>query len=490
MNRVTTSDRVKRNAAGLCVAGTAVLAAKLTTLALPYYWDEMEWAAGAIWLSQRSVMHALPGWYPPATFLGHPPAMHVLLSLLFKLFGQSTTVAHLLAGAFSALGLFFAFKLGRLLYGSVAGIVAALFLLAMPVYFAQSGMFLGDVPVAALGTGCVYFALQDRYRAYAIGAVPLVLIKEPAAAVITAITIYKLITTKGDYRTRLGVACLYAAPLLVLCAFLVVQRLTTGSWVFINDSPVGLFETSVNSVGHRIRTISQWVFIDQSRFLLVVLTVLGAVVVPRSYWRRALLLFAMITIMGAYPYAVIYYLPRYVMPVFPFLCIAAAGGLSESVRFLVPAQGRLSAAITLASAIGLAAVMHQSPADKSESNYEWNMGYRNVIRVYQAAYAALERQLDQESNEPCVLTLWPHNVTLTRPELGYVRRPFPVATFRRDAPPAEPPCNLILWSEPADSSKIALREYARQHQYTLRERIVDGTIVTELYQRTSGNSPG
>jgi hypothetical protein len=131
----------------------------------------------------------------------------------------------------------------------------------------------------------------------------------------------------------------------------------------------------------------------------------------------------------------------------------------------------------------LAAVIHASPAIVAGSNHEWNMKYVDVIRVYRATYASIERHLERASSRACVLTVWPHTLQLSRPHLGYVTSPIPVVGFRHDSAAAEPACDLILWSHPAHALKDALRAYADANGYVLAERLADGPIVAELYRR-------
>src|SRR5262249_22141264 len=144
----------------------------------PLYWDEMGWATQARWLSQGNLARALPGLRPADAFWGHPPALHLTLALLAKLFGYSIALAHLIAVAFAFVGVWFSFLLGRFLYDAKTGFFAALFLFFSPVYFAQSGMFLADAPVAALGVASIYFALRRNFLAYVLTASYMVFIKE------------------------------------------------------------------------------------------------------------------------------------------------------------------------------------------------------------------------------------------------------------------------------------------------------------------------
>jgi hypothetical protein len=151
------------NALPLLSLAALVILLKLPTLARPAYWDEMGWVSQAHWLSERNLLRALPGLRPPWMFWGHPPALHLTLAALWKLLGPSMSVAHLLIAGFAALGVCGTFLLARLLYNEKTAFFSALFLLLSPLYLAQSGMFLADIPVTSLGVLSIYLALRDRF---------------------------------------------------------------------------------------------------------------------------------------------------------------------------------------------------------------------------------------------------------------------------------------------------------------------------------------
>src|ERR1051325_5050203 len=159
-----------------------VFFAKLSILNVPLYWDEMGWAHQAHWLSGVNLARALPGLRAADAFWGHPPALHLTLASLAKVFGYSIVLAHLIAICFAFIGVWFTFLLGRLLYDAKTGFFAALLLFLSPIYFAQSGMFLADMPVAALGVASVYFALRRKFWAYVVSATYMVFIKETSIA--------------------------------------------------------------------------------------------------------------------------------------------------------------------------------------------------------------------------------------------------------------------------------------------------------------------
>jgi 4-amino-4-deoxy-L-arabinose transferase-like glycosyltransferase len=263
-----------------------VIGLKLPVLQTPYFWDEMgAYVEPSHWLSNQSLVHALPGLHPPDMFFGHPPALYALVALIFKLFGTASSGPHLLSMGFAFLGLCFTYRIGRLLYGRQVGIAAAALLFAMPLYFAQAGMMLGDIPVAALGVMTVYYSLTRCYPAFLLAGFCLVLVKETGMAVVVAAVIYQLLTNwRGKVELRR--ALMLAVPLVPLALFFAVQKLATGSLLpnpyfsvnaFATFAPMSLLLKGGEAIYN--------IFIVQFRFVLTLAAIAGLVLCRQVVFR-------------------------------------------------------------------------------------------------------------------------------------------------------------------------------------------------------------
>jgi hypothetical protein len=451
-----------------------VFAAKAPVLGIPYYWDEAGWVGAAHWLAGRNLLRAIPGLRPPDIFWGHPPGLHVLLASLFKLFGESQVVTHLLAVSFAFIGLYFTYRLGSLLYDRGTGAFAALALFLSPVYFAQSAMFLADVPVAALGVATIYFALRNAYVPYLLSATGLVLAKETGVAVVGAYLLFLLVTHRRDPRQAVHELTRYGLPLLVIGGFVAWQKLVTGEFFFIlGGMPFDFVEMGWSVWWAKLCLITRWLFWDQLRSIISALIVLGLVLAPGWRRRPELLLVAVIVLVSCYPFVAIFLLRRYLMPALPFLYLLGMGALSvllQSWRWRVGAASAF-VALSIVSVSDL----------RLAGNGEWTMSYLTVVRTAQAMYGYLH----EHHPNARVLAAWPDSVNLTRPYIGYVKSPVATLWFRLRGEPGPGEFDVVLVSSP--SAGEGLKAYAARLEASGALRLVkrfetDG-ITSELYTK-------
>ncbi len=272
------------------LAVTAILV-KLPTLDTGAYWDEIGYLGQARWLSEVSLLKAIPGLRPAGAFFGHPPGLFLILAALGKIFGVSVNTAHLLIAVFAAVGVCATFLVARYWHGIGAAWLAAFLLLLSPVYLGQSGFFLADVPVAALGALATYFLLTDRYGPYVACASAMVLLKETAIALVVALLLYRFVVLNPFRQARFRDVARYSVPLAVIGAFMLLQKATTGYFFFIYNFDTEMFVLTRDSVRYQVGAITRWIFIDQYRFIFTALIALNLLANARAR-RRELWLFA------------------------------------------------------------------------------------------------------------------------------------------------------------------------------------------------------
>ena len=125
-------------------------------LRLPYYWDE----AGYYIPAARDLLAGslIPRSTPSNA---HPPLVMAWLALCWKIFGESplvTRCAMLLLAAFSLLGFF---RLARTVSNNAVAISSTLLVAIYPVFFAQSSLAQIDLPSA----GFIFWGLDYFFRA-------------------------------------------------------------------------------------------------------------------------------------------------------------------------------------------------------------------------------------------------------------------------------------------------------------------------------------
>lgn len=466
--------RVPRSARGsgwlpLALLATLLLALKLPTLGTPAYWDEMGWLEQARALSEGSLLKAIPGLRPAAMFWGHPPGLHLTLATLWKLFDPSPASAHLLIAGFAATGVCAAFLLGRLLADQKTAWLSALFLLLSPLYLAQSGMFLADVPVAALGILSAYLALQRRFRAYLVCASCMVFFKETALALVAALVLYRVLFAVPHPRATLREAVYLAVPGLLLGAFFVLQKLTTGHFFFIYDFDIELFHLTADSVRNQFVRITRWVFVEQHRFVLTAVIALNLLLHPAARRRGELRLFLLVLLLSGYSFSVLYFLPRYLLPVLPFFYLLAASALLELAR------GRRRQLV--ASLATLAFLIWSLTAQRFRGNGETDLSYLRVVALHRTM---AERLATSHAGER-IVTVWPLTDELSRPFVGYVATPLPVKRFSAGGDLQG--SDLAVVGAPAERRAAELRRVLREQGWILLQRLGAGPLELALYRR-------
>lgn len=446
----------------------ATILLKLPTFDTPAYWDEMGWLRQAHWLSENNLLKAIPGLRPASAFWGHPPGLHLTLATIGKVFGASIHTAHALIAVFAALGVCATFLLARFWYGVRTAWVAALLLLLSPIYLAQSGMFLADVPVAALGALATYFLVRDTYIPYVVCASYMVLVKETAIVLVVALLLYRFVILNPVRQARLRDVARYSIPLAVIGAFILLQKAITGHFFFIYDFDVELFQRTPALMRAQFRLVTQTIFIDQYRLIFTALIALNLLVNPKAR-RRELWLFAFVVVLSGYAFSVLYYLPRYLLPVLPLFYILAAASILDLAR-----RPGLQ---LVAACVALGMMSWSLMSQPLRANGETSFRYLDIVAMHKAAIDRIAR----DRPDARVLTTWPHTGELTWPLFGYVRQPIHTQHFRVESDLRE--ADLILVSQPANGPEVALRELARRDAWRLIVRQEKESAWIELYAR-------
>jgi hypothetical protein len=300
-------------------------------------------------------------------------------------------------------------------------------------------------------------------------------LKETALAIVFAVSVYMLIVEwPRGARPAIGAMLAWAVPLLVMGGYYVVQALVTGVAFANYGEQFTIYRPRAGLT--ELERVTRWLFVEQRRWIFTALIAASLVASRAMRHPPALLLFALIAVCAGYPLCFLYFLPRYLLPVAPYLYIVAAGGLVQ----LMP-RPLMHGAV----AAGLLAVMiARLPGTDHTGNREWDMGYRTVVRAYAAAAAYVERAHPAAR----VVTTWPLSVSLADPRLGYVTAPLRTARLRDVRPlDAADDFDAVVATLQGDADPRALVDYAALRGLPLAATVGDGRARCAIYMRRAAN---
>jgi hypothetical protein len=462
----------------LAALGAVFVAVKLPVLNLPFYWDEQAYVLPSAWLAREGLVHVLPGLHPPAQFFGHPPLLYLLLGAQFAAFGETRWIPHLLVLGFALCAIAGTFAIGRRVRDTYTGAVAAALLCATPIFFAQSAMVLADVVLAALGVWAVHCCLAQRRAAYLVTATALLLCKETGLAIVASCAAYAFAVATGPTRAaRWRAGLLHAAPALALALFFAAQQWTAHAFVtnryFATNSlfNAGLF---AGETRHLIARVASWLFFSQGKWALALCLAAALCWRPRDLLRRELALFTGIAAAFGAAFVLIFFLPRYLIPVLPFYCIAAACAIASLAR------GRpwLRLAAPLAVEICLLARL-ATPCDGG--GLETNLCYADAVIADRAAAEWLALQpADRAGVVP-----WPYVRNLREPVLGYVAQPAPAPVRWVGTPGPAPDFVVTAPSSTTEDEHARLAALLAQGGFAPQARFTSGASVVEVHARAA-----
>ncbi len=386
-----------------------LFAIHLSLLSLPYFWDELgqfiptalDLLREGAWVARSAVPNV------------HPPGVEAYLVLFYRAFGYSipiTRVAMLLMASVGLLLLFLlAIRLSRGTKGAPA-FLPPIFLLVSPLFYTQSMMAQLDMPAMVFTLLALLLFFDKRYEWAAIACTVLVMMKE--TGLVAPVVFFVVLALRKEWRT----ASYFAAPAVLLAAWLVALHHVTGYWL----GDPGFANYNVNYSLHPVRaalTLSRrlyYLFAAEFRWIGTLALVLSArkVMLFRSReWRITLAVAAgttlLVSLLGGAE------LERYLMPVLPILYI----GFSIAITYQ---RRAVQLGATLLLAAGLLVSLYWNPPYPFP--YENDLAMVDFIRLQEAAAGVLQNSFGKFR----IATAWPYTAALRRSEFGYVSKPLHV----------------------------------------------------------------
>jgi 4-amino-4-deoxy-L-arabinose transferase-like glycosyltransferase len=404
----------------------------LTLLRLPYYWDEAGYYIPAAYDFFRT------GDVIPSTTLAnaHPPLPSLYLALWWHS-GFTPTVTRTAMCLITAIALLAVYRLGIVLHGRTWVAATTTLLTAIyPVWFAQSTLAHADMFAAAATLWGLVFVFPGQRRPRTLWAAALCFAlaawcKETAIVTPLAIACWEILLcwrSKGEDRrahVRAGLALL-TAPVTLL-AWYAYYRHRTG-YLFGNPEFVRYNATStltplriLLAMAHRILQLTAHmnmfvpVICMLAAMLLLPLRERDGTVRQRISWANQAILYVVMAANILF-FSVIggALLTRYLLPLYPLLLLLCVSTFYRRVPYWY--------GLVLLSAAAFLIGLFVNPPYKFAP--EDNLDYADVIRLHQQAI----RQIVTRFPGSTVLTAWPGTDELTKPELGYVKKPLAVVT--------------------------------------------------------------
>lgn len=404
----------------------------LPTVGLPYWWD-------SIYLTQSAFDFLENGFWPLVSNYGdfaHPPFLMALFALIWKIFGESLLVSHLVILVFTFAALLYTYLLGKELakgeaLGRWVGFFSAFLLLVSPVFLAQVGIVYFEIPVTTFCLMALYYFLRDKKIGYVISATLMVWTKEVSGVVIglilTVVLFEKLIeylrNKKLDWKETAKETGIILSPFVFLFLWFVYHKMVKGWWMIVPGREFG-GEAGL-SLGNVPRVL-KFVFLAQSRAILtVIMVIITAGVFYREDYRdyfkgRIVLLVYLIPIVVAVFFGITEFLHRYILFGLPFFFLAGVY-FSSKVLEKIPGLKELEP-VFRTSLLGFLVFFlfclsyvswdqHRRINNWHFTPLEENLEYRDVIKAGQD----MVRYIEREYADKTIWTSFPASYMLSDP---------------------------------------------------------------------------
>ena len=409
-------------------------------LRLPYFWDE----AGYFIPAAYDLLHT--GSLIPHSTLSnaHPPLVMVWLAFWWKFSAFTpavTRTAMLMLAAFALLGLW---RLAREVAGPQVAIATVLCTGLYPVFFAQSSLAHLDMAAAALTLWGLAMYVERRWAATLVFFALAPLAKETAIVTPMALLLWELVCPRLDHSSRLkgeGV-CLYGSKRHALSFLLCLVPLLI--WFTYHHHRTGFYLGNPQYLRYNLRAtlnplrillallLRLWHVFGYLNLFLLVLGAADAMThaplqesdgsqrprIPINVQ----LVFAVVLAANVIAESVLggAVLARYMLPVVPLVILVCVSTMRRRVR-----QWTWLVALSCA-----AFVVQLFIAPPYRIAPEDTLLYRDYVLLHKHAADELAARYPHGP----ILTAWPASDELTRPFLGYVKKPLEVVRIENFSP--------------------------------------------------------
>ena len=423
----------------------AVYLSHLTLLRLPYFWDEAGYYIPAAWDFFRT------GTLIPQTTAtnAHPPLPSILLAGWWHLSGFVPSGTRTFVCMVAAAALLAVFRLARNLLGTLAAIATTLLTAIYPIWFAQSTLAHADIFATAFtlwglsfyfdgvqGLGAPSFgklrtgylasemSVSAHQKVYAAVLFSLAALSKETAivtpaslAIWEAWLLFRNRRIADETRSHLRWIAALLTPTLPLAAWYAYHYHRTG---FVFGNPEYLrYNATANLDAYRIVLCLYHRLLHLTMHMNMFVPVtcaMAALFMPAIASRTRLSrpvvnAIAVVFIANWFAFSILggALLTRYLLPMYPLVLLVCVSEWQRHLR-------NWSGLAALSAAAFLAGIWINPPYAFAPED---NLTYRDMIVLHQRAVAMIAQRWPQAT----VLTAWPGDSELQRPELGYTKVP-------------------------------------------------------------------
>ncbi|MFC1711972.1 ArnT family glycosyltransferase, partial [Patescibacteria group bacterium] len=398
---------------------TVLLIIKFPILNIPLYVDEMTHVVGVFRIINNNFNPFVEWWSY------HQPFVYEMLAVIYKIFGFSILITHLFNILWGSIGIFFTYKLGKMLFDNKVGIFSALTFLFMPLFFTEVGMFRLATPLIGLATAMFYFYFKGKRYVYIFIAILIGLTKEPA---IVLILLFALFEFYKNYQKNKKVinnklvknVIFYLIPLIPFLIWLILNKVFLG-W-FMWPTNMGFFSLQKPWVPATLDKILKNAILEDFRWIFFLVIAIGLLktnftkkvkhkLVSKEILFLTLTYFVMLVLFIIGPYY-----PRYLLFVLPGIIIAFSAAVFSVFKLLKKEYLIIPFYVIIWSLFVL------SWFSISEKPLKWhgetNLGYLSIIDVHKQAVNFTENNFD----DYLIITHQPIDQIFRNPSHGYTKK--------------------------------------------------------------------
>lgn len=394
---------------------------RIPDLTLPYFWDELGVYSGGVFYLLDNGLNIFSEDIPLKYSRGHPLLFFFLHAVILKVFGAKLIVSHITSLLITVCTVWMVFHFGKVHFSRSVGMVAALTLMAQPLFIAQSTLMLPEMLLALLVLLSIHLFLIKKYWLFFISAGAAIWIKETAMiipATLFASTLFEMNIKRDKDPKKWKILGFTLAPILFFIGFIIIQKLQQGWFLFPGHT--GMVDMNLDHMFAFGKDYSKFVLWEQGRFLWLI--IIGAAITWGLIKKSIIINFnstqakkiriLIILIFGFFIFSTTFgYLNRYMLIlVLPMILL-----LSYSVHVYFGQFKWLTYAVVIPLI-----VIPLFFLESGKFNYDVDLGFKQQIQVQLEATHFLE---EQNLQGVAISANWPIISGLDDTRKGYLNGP-------------------------------------------------------------------